>query len=146
MQGPEPWYAKGLQFSCRRCGRCCRVHGDYAYVYLAGDEAERIGAHLGLASREFEQRYCKRLEGYRVLRFQGEECCFLDGDACRVYPVRPLQCRTWPFWSENLDEWVWSEEVAEICPGVNRGRLHTAGEIRERAGELERRFGSEVEA
>ena len=22
--------------------------------------------------------------------------------ACTVYPVRPLQCRTWPFWPENL--------------------------------------------
>ena len=38
------------------------------------------------------------------------DCVFLKEDpergrkTCSIYPVRPLQCRTWPFWPENLAE------------------------------------------
>ena len=31
------------------------------------------------------------------------DCVFWEGDAgCAIYPVRPTQCRTFPFWSEHL--------------------------------------------
>jgi Fe-S-cluster containining protein len=33
----------------------------------------------------------------------GEDACaFLDGARCTVYEARPTQCRTFPFWKENL--------------------------------------------
>jgi Fe-S-cluster containining protein len=48
---------------------------------------------------------------------------------CRVYPVRPRQCRTWPFWAENLRRHVWYGEVRKRCPGVGKGRRYGAEEI-----------------
>jgi len=43
---------------------------------------------------------------------------------CLVYPVRPRQCRTWPFWPEVLrsrDAW---DRATEKCPGIGKGKYH----------------------
>lgn len=48
---------------------------------------------------------------------------------CGVYPVRPRQCRTWPFWKENLDSdssWI---RASERCPGIGKGKKFTVAEI-----------------
>ncbi len=40
---------------------------------------------------------------------------------CGVYPDRPRQCRSWPFWRSVIDsEQRWKEEARE-CPGMNQG-------------------------
>jgi Fe-S-cluster containining protein len=64
---------------------------------------------------------------------------FLDGVRCSVYRARPEQCRTWPFWPENMSERVWTKEVKRDCPGIGIGRLHSPREIeRELARETAR--------
>jgi len=43
--------------------------------------------------------------------------------------VRPLQCRTWPFWNQNLrstDTW---NQAHETCPGMNTGKFHDLAAI-----------------
>jgi len=43
---------------------------------------------------------------------------------CAVYDSRPLQCRSFPFWSSFLssqEEW---RECAAQCPGIGKGPLH----------------------
>jgi Fe-S-cluster containining protein len=48
---------------------------------------------------------------------------------CTIYEARPYQCRSFPFWKRHLvssREW---EKVGDRCPGINRGKLHTASEI-----------------
>jgi len=48
---------------------------------------------------------------------------------CGIYAVRPLQCRTWPFWDGNLaskDNW---DASARRCPGMNRGKPFTQEQI-----------------
>ncbi len=48
---------------------------------------------------------------------------------CGIYEARPLQCRTWPFWPENLDtKQAWAAETRK-CPGMNTGRHYTRGQI-----------------
>ena len=65
----------------------------------------------------------------------------LDGDGrCRVYPVRPLQCATWPFWTENLKPETWNGPVRETCPGIGQGRLYSRAEIERLAAERDRWF------
>jgi Fe-S-cluster containining protein len=50
---------------------------------------------------------------------------------CAIYSVRPSQCRSWPFWPENLSSPEAWNKAARKCPGINRGRLYSVGEIEE---------------
>jgi Fe-S-cluster containining protein len=128
--GDGPWYADGVRFSCTGSGKCCTVHGDYAYVFLSREEERRIAQGLGLTLRRFRKQHTYRPFGQgRSLRFPDGRCTFLRERQCSIYETRPQQCRTWPFWEENLDPQVWQDDVASFCPGVGRGRLYTAEEI-----------------
>ena len=134
----KPWYAKGLRFQCTQCGNCCRNHGEYAYVYLSSADVEAISAHLGLSRRAFLRRYCTRDRGWITLRMDQPACPFLGADnRCGVYPVRPKQCATWPFWQDNLERATWDGPVRETCPGIGRGPLHSREEIERTAAETE---------
>jgi Fe-S-cluster containining protein len=46
-----------------------------------------------------------------------------------IYPVRPSQCRSWPFWPGNLNSAGAWNTAAQKCAGINRGRLHSCEEI-----------------
>jgi Fe-S-cluster containining protein len=99
-------------------------------VYLLEEEAQAIAAHLRLPWIEFEARHLVREDGWLRLALDGPSCPFLSPEGlCRVYPVRPMQCRTWPFWKENLAREVWDREVRKICPGIGKGPLVSAEEI-----------------
>ena len=126
---PKPWYKKGLRFQCQGSGRCCKNHGEYAYVYLMPEEVARIAEYLGLAVDAFEDRFCTVDDGWTILRMDRPACPFLENDRCRIYPVRPKQCATWPFWTENLERRTWEEVVSALCPGVGQGRRFSAAEI-----------------
>jgi len=46
-----------------------------------------------------------------------------------VYPARPRQCRTFPFWPENLRSPESWNELEEFCGGVDHGRVYPLSEI-----------------
>ena len=48
---------------------------------------------------------------------------------CTIYPVRPRQCRTFPFWPENLESPEAWEEATETCHGVGSGKLYRLEDI-----------------
>lgn len=126
----KPWYEKGLRFSCTRCGNCCRNHGDYTYVYLTPKDVSAIALHLQMAEPAFLEAYCQEEDGWVTLRMDSPACPFLGaGNACAIYPVRPKQCATWPFWKENLRRETWQGEVKADCPGIDTGELHSRAEI-----------------
>jgi Fe-S-cluster containining protein len=58
----------------------------------------------------------------------GLDCIFLDraskpGKAlCSLYDLRPMQCRTWPFWSQNLENPEAWAAAGKECPGINSGQ------------------------
>ncbi len=120
----RPYFeTQSLHFSCTQCGRCCETAGEY-YVFLAPAESERIRAYLKLSMRWFRQRYLDRLDsGETVLAATSDDrCIFLAGDGrCGVYPVRPLQCSTYPFWPELVgSRRAWQLE-SRRCEGINAG-------------------------
>jgi len=124
-QGPaarRPWYAEGLKFECQPdCGKCCTRHGDYDYVYLEPDDVVKLAALLELTVPEFRSRWTKIDDGHTILRMDGPACPFLDGTRCTVYPARPSQCGTFPFWPENVKSRKTWDELQAFCPGVGRG-------------------------
>ena len=126
----SPWYAEGIRFQCTGSGKCCTVRGDSAYVFFTRKEERTMAGHLGLSRVEFRRLHTDRLgPGEWTLHFPDGRCTFLDGRRCSIYEARPSQCRTWPFWPENMDPEVWNTEIAPFCPGVGQGPLHTQEKI-----------------
>ena len=91
-----------------------------------------MAAFLGTGTEEFRNRYVTgRWRAPSLKEKSGGECVFHDGETnrCSIYPVRPLQCRLFPFWPVLLasrDAW---DEAALTCPGMNGGEFHSAEEI-----------------
>lgn len=81
---------------------------------------------------------CLRKVGHRYTireRANGDCTLLRRGEGCQAYDIRPTQCRTFPFWEENVaSPQAWSEMAAD-CPGMDKGRLFTQQEIEERVEE-----------
>jgi Fe-S-cluster containining protein len=130
MAMPDPKFIKdGIQFECQGSGKCCTSRGAYGYVYLTSEDRKRFAKFFGVTVREFRRKFCDEEDGNVYLRNPDADCSFLDGKRCSVYEARPNQCRSWPFWPENLNAKAWNKEVASYCPGVGKGRVYTAFEI-----------------
>lgn len=121
------WYSGGLKFECTQCGHCCT--GTPGYVWITLPELYRIAESLGMKDREFARRYVRKVSGrFSLIEKPNGDCIFYD-KGCTIYPVRPTQCRTFPFWKENLDRPGSWQKAALECPGINTGTVHTEEEI-----------------
>jgi Fe-S-cluster containining protein len=138
-----PWYERGLRFECTMCGRCCS--GPSGYVLFTDEEARLIAHRLGVSVPEFLRRYTDdtrmEISGRRrslreVETDHGLDCIFLDrlsmpGKAlCTIHEVRPLQCRTFPFWPEHVQSRRAWDSLAQTCEGIGRGPVVPFTEIR----------------
>ncbi len=103
--------------------------GEYTEVYVTQEDISEIAACLGLFPALFCKQYVKKTDGFDVLVSREGACVMLQENRCRVYSSRPRQCRTWPFWPENLKRHVWYGEVRKRCPGVGKGRKYEEEEI-----------------
>lgn len=144
-----PWYADGLRFSCTCSGNCCT--GGPGYVWLSEEELGRLAEHLQITVEQARMRHCRTMGTQLSLKerrtAQGNyDCVFLkeekipvpapDGSVrtetrrvCGIYPVRPLQCRTWPFWTGNLASQAGWDRASRRCPGMDRGRSFSQDQI-----------------
>lgn len=151
-----PWYAEGLNFTCSQCGNCCT--GGPGYVWISKGEIALLAEHLKITPEEVVETYCRKIDGKFSLKERRTpaglyDCIFLkemkvpigagrrgvsEGNeqvvhtirACSVYPVRPLQCRTWPFWPENLSSRRAWNHAAKKCHGMNApGRTFSINQI-----------------
>ncbi len=128
---PDRWYRDGLSFACTQCGHCCTTEG---YVWVDRHETRELADHLKLTLDEFGRRFLRRVGRRYALTDRSDGACVFWDDGCTVYAARPRQCRTFPFWKENvLTDAAW-REVAGSCEGVGEGRLYLLGEIEELAG------------
>ena len=135
-----PWYEAGLKFSCTQCGNCCS--GPPGYVWIGEEETAALAKHLDMTVEAFRKQYARRAHGRWTLderwnaRIKGYDCIFLRRDPdtgkafCGVYKARPTQCRTWPFWHENLRSQASWDRASRGCPGMNRQTFYPVDEIR----------------
>ncbi len=133
-----PWYQSGLQFTCTGCGNCCT--GPAGYVWVSEQELHEIAEFLQQSIGEV-RLFHTRLFGVRTSlnEFANGDCTFFDPVTrrCTIYSVRPIQCRTWPFWHSNLRSSESWEQVRQTCPGAGSGQFFSAQEIEAQAGAFE---------
>jgi len=107
--------------ACEACGgRCCT--GESGYIWINYDEIEKMAAFLGFSVEGFAALYLRKVKHRyslteKPLAKDNFACIFFDEskNRCSVYPVRPLQCRTFPFWQQFKNN---EDEVRRECPGI----------------------------
>jgi Fe-S-cluster containining protein len=120
---------RDMGFSCQGCGECCR--GEDNSVLVFPFEIRSIQKNAGLSWAEVAEPPEEGewdIEGYfHTLEWRlakvGEACRFYQGGVCAIYPVRPMLCRSYPFYLDR------GKLMASECRGLG-------GEIE--AGEAER--------
>lgn len=88
-------------FKCQRCGRCCIEIG----LPYDADSTRAIADFLNISFSEVIERYYGKVvqngQSLRLLDEKRKPCPFLEKDEeryiCKVYPVRPLGCKLYPF-------------------------------------------------
>lgn len=134
VKNKSPWYIGGLHFECLQCGRCCSGPSE-GYIWVTSPEVKLIADFLKISAEQLRQKYLKRI-GLRttiIERAGTKDCIFLqtinDKKRCIIYPVRPTQCRAWPFWPDNLATPAAWNNAAQKCPGINRGKFYSFEQI-----------------
>ncbi len=107
--------------ACETCaGKCCI--GESGYIWINKQEIFKLADYLKISVEELGLKYLTKI-GYKYSiseRKIGQDnyaCIFfnLEKKQCSIYEVRPIQCRTFPFWDyfkQNI------EEVKKECPGI----------------------------
>lgn len=108
--------------ACLSCeGNCCR--GESGYIWVNRNEIKKISEFLGLNEDEFIKNCLKKVKyrfSIKEIFVDGEyQCLFFDKKRkrCEIYPVRPTQCKTFPFWDRYKDK-KYIKEVCKECPGI----------------------------
>ena len=107
--------------ACRHCpGKCC--NGESGNIFVNRDEIKAISRFLQMETSDFVNK-CTRKVAYKFSIKETQTgnnyaCIFFDPvkNQCKIYPVRPNQCRTFPFWDYFKDK---PEELSRECPGVS---------------------------
>jgi len=121
------FFDQGLFFECRRCGACCQ--GDPGIVTVFADEARNIAHYLSMEVATFAKTYLYSAKGRYSIREYEDGRCFFYQNGCTIYPVRPRQCRNFPFWFENLRSFKKWRQISRQCPGIGSGELYTKAHI-----------------
>jgi len=111
-----------IEFNCRACGSCCAVEG---FVHVKKSEMPAIAEFLKMDLYEFKKKYVKWvfMVGRVFTAPDGGSCAFFKNNKCTIYPVRPEQCRTFPYWDSVVNDESEIKYVMTYCPGVKfKGR------------------------
>ena len=136
---------QALHFKCTGCGKCCTGCEDH-YIALSQTEAEKIRQHLDVSKQWFKRRYVMHLtRNTLTARMQKGRCTFLDKKGqCKIYRLRPVQCRTYPYWPEILEsKKAWNNE-AKHCEGINMGAIVPIKEIKRKLAQQLRSEEDEI--
>ena len=124
-------YKLGIKFECQGSSNCCVSRNSYGFVYLSNKDIKKLSIFTKLSIKDFEKLYCEKTNGFIHLKEKNKNgnCLFLKEKKCTVYKARPTQCRTWPFWGENMNQKKWNQELSKFCPGIGKGKIIKKKEI-----------------
>ncbi|ANV98228.1 hypothetical protein BBW65_05175 [Helicobacter enhydrae] len=107
---------------CAECGGKCCI-GESGYIFLSVAEMEAIAESMGMEFAQWTQRFVKKV-GYKFSLIEkpfldGYACVFFDtqNKQCSIYPHRPKQCRTFPFWEVYRPKEMF-DTLCKECIGV----------------------------
>jgi len=118
---PEGYSFRFNANACGACeGKCCI--GSSGFIWVNPREKRMLADSFGLSIEEFSKKYVDRLGQRDSLKEihvgpNNYACIFFDLDQkkCTVYDLRPVQCRTFPFWPYYKKH---PKKVAQECPGI----------------------------
>ena len=122
---------ENIHFSCQGSGNCCVSRGSYGFVYLSKHDIKKLSEFTNLKINDFLKLYCDKTDEFTHFKEKktNGDCQFLLNKKCSVYKARPTQCRTWPFWRENMNNKVWNNDISNFCPGIGKGNKISFKEI-----------------
>lgn len=105
------------QNACKECdGNCCI--GESGYIWVSPKEIEEISKFLKTDVEKFKEMYLIKV-GYKYSikekPYKNGFACIFFANGCSIYPVRPKQCRTFPFWDYFKTR---VNELKKECPGI----------------------------
>ena len=104
-------------FECLGCGACCRIPN--GIVRVSETEISRIAEFLGMTERDFISKETDVAPDRRglILRSRPDDSCvwLTEDNRCRIHPVKPDKCRTFPY------DWV-NPDSYEVCVGLRKAR------------------------
>jgi Fe-S-cluster containining protein len=152
-------FQKGIYFSCKLCGACCRGF-DEGEVYVYEEDIIKLTKFLNLKNkfrlRKFARKYFKLVDNtffwrepgasmgkkykFKTLGFKftgdDEHCEFLGEDnKCTVHKARPFQCIAFPVgWNMLINSFNNFTEYSKKCPALrnsleNEGNFYSREEI-----------------
>jgi Fe-S-cluster containining protein len=121
------FFDEGIRFQCQGCGTCCT--GAPGVVRVDEQEIVAIAVFIERSVAETIDTFLfPWANGHSVREDDDGRCLFYD-DGCRIYPVRPRQCRTFPFWFSIMRAESRWNAIRSQCPGIGTGRRYTKAEI-----------------
>ena len=116
-----------MDCQCQRCSNCCRH--DEGYVFLTKQNAMAIADHLNMSLKEFMEKCCRLVDHSEgkvlCLKEKTNYDCIFWSDGCIIYPVRPTQCMTFPYWPFLVNDKKLQEEEKHRCKGLGKKGDHT---------------------
>ena len=86
---------------------------------------------LNISARQFKTKFLVRENGIWFIDVSEDEPCpFLILNGCKIHAAKPAQCRTYPFWMENLESRNHWKLAAGFCPGINQGDVVPVGTVK----------------
>ena len=127
----KEFFKKGINFKCQGSSNCCVSRGSYGYVYLSKKDLIKIAKYLNVSINLFKKKYCEYSDGYlhlKEININGN-CQFLENKKCSIYTARPMQCRTWPFWKENMNTKKWNERNNQFLSRYRKREINKSSMI-----------------
>ena len=123
----DPWFKDGLRFKCNQCGLCCR--GKPGVVLVNEKEMKNIADHLRMPIENFCKRFVRKVyKRYSLTERENGDCAMYE-NGCNIYPVRPYQCKSFPFWLANLETKEAWNALKDACPGIDGDKLYSCKDI-----------------